>query len=484
MARQNSGALIGRVILDEVLCREGSLCSQNKGKTMPSNRSTKPVPSSKAKSASRAKSKSTPSKTSKQGSSSKRGYRSQGMDKLDNPIRGSDVATTATSKFVTTADVSVDATTVVDTNYPQVADLFHYAVRFYPTGTGSTIARSEFENTYGLKMLVDMKNALSYGAVSPLTVAEVADYINTVAASYMILLSVKHHFALCYGATRRASLRSRFNYIYDESIQPVFRKLAGALDDYFLPAGVARIVEHLAKPSLVAPTSGCSYIQLTPWDSGNDDPSDFAAILQSALSNLASIANREIINTALSSSRYKASSVRFMPLTISKPDKFNFFFEGAGEVTFNPELVDLWINMPLELTKTTLAVQRNAVATETTTMIRHYVGSHFSMSNNALIPRYLTSTASYEPGFLEPRTVMPGIAKENNYRFIRADGTDNRVDYTTSYATALGVLGRQSENTYSSALTISMSPTGTNFIRTNMQRVRNDVSDFISTIVE
>jgi len=390
------------------------------------------------------------------------------------------------STFSSNADVSYDATTVVSGSYPQASDLYLYGIKFFPTGTltgVNTIARDEFVNSYGLKMLADIRNALSYGSTTPLTVTHIADYINTVANAYYTMLSIRNHFGLCYSNARRASLRTRFELIYDESIQPEYSKLVSSLAAHFLPSGVARMCEFLATPSLTAPTTGAAYIECVPYPGSLDLPSDFASMIGVELSSLAGITNAAIINTALSSSRYSSSSVNFVPLSPNKPDKFDFFFSGFATPQFSDEMVDLWINLPLEANDGVPAVIRNAVATETTTMFRHYVGNSISIVTNAFTPRLLTSTGLYEPGFLQPYMTTAVGAWANNFRRVTAAGNDSELNVSGANATAIGVLSRNAENAYSTTLAMSIAPAGTNFIRTNFQRVRNDVAEVMGILV-
>ena len=488
MSKRNRNLSLGELLLDEIICNPFTQCYADRrakmAKPQTSDRNSPPKGQTRSKSGSTAKPRRSGSKTGPRRSEKK--FDPKRSELLSETSALSDQSVEVSRSFVSNADVSYDATTSFDAAYPQVIDLFHYGIKFFPTGTLSgtnTIARDEFVNSYGLKMLVDIRNALSYNAATPLTVTHVADYINVVADSYFLLSAIRNHFGLCYSDARRASLRARFQIIYDESIQPEYSKLASALSNYFLPKGVVAMCEHLATPSLTSPTVGASYVQTVPYAGSLNTPSDFVGLIQAALSSLSGITNQVFINTALSSSRYNPSSVIFQPVDTNIPDKFDFFFKGFQPPKFVDEFIDLWMNLPLEANTAASAVVRNAVANETTTMIRHYIGNSISMKTNAMTPRFLTSTGFYEPGFIQPYDIGVVGANNNNLRVIVAAGTDNMIAVGGATTTAMGVMSRIAENAYSVALPQSITPAGSNFIRTNFQRVRNDVADVMKILV-
>uniref|UniRef100_A0A2V0RI31 Capsid protein n=1 Tax=viral metagenome TaxID=1070528 RepID=A0A2V0RI31_9ZZZZ len=427
-----------------------------------------------------------PSKGRARSKTPRRGSSATGADFDAETSLSTDTKVDAAKSFSSKADVSFDASTKYSTDYPQYADMFLMSCLFLPAGNVNgfytSIAREEFNVIQGTRMLMDIRKSLSYNAGTAITVTHIADYINVVAQAYLYYQYMVEHFNLCYEQNRRSALRSRFELIYDETLAPVHVRLGKQLRNYYLPVRIKDLCDMLAKVYISDATTGAAFLQITPHVAGYNSAADYASGVNNALGALAGLVNADNLNTSFSSRYNDLAQIPVQQLSNHVIDpKTQYFFEGGIAPRYDNDYMDLWSNLPLDAWNGTSRVVQ-PVAFENTTMFRHIFGDSYSMMAAALTSREVTANSGYEPGMLIP--FQPADATmTNNFQVVAALGIATEVD-VTGPAAGFGILAKNAENTYDLALTTSFSPAGSYFVRTNISRVRNDVSKIMTGLYE
>lgn len=489
MARGSKGAVIGKTILDELLCREGSLCHQM------SNSSTikrKTKMTTKVKPGSKPTTKTRSSRPVTTGGSKQRSNmrtdkssskRTRNSVKVTN-YNAKDQAVMSASKGASRAVYPYSkATTEV---YPQNVDMFLYGIMISPAGdnTGSdSLAREHFDSVVGPKLLAAIRQALTYGPTTSLTLDHIADYINTVSRAYFFLHCMREHYRYCFYAVNSNSLTTRFNNIYDESIPANYIKLANALSPMFLPAKIQRLMEVLAKVYYVDDTSYATKFQMVGWDQGYNTSADYVATCGTHISNLLAITNRVPINTAFDSTRFSSDFVDMSPLSLESHRNPDLFLENQPTVSYNEEMLNTWTNLPLLAGDGAGATQSLPLATQTTTYNPAVFGSTRSKLNQALTAKYITADTRHQPGILCPLNLALGV-NSNNIRHISAGGNDSIINVSVAtQAIPYGVLSRTQENTWDTTNNLQILPSGSTYLQTRMTDIASDTYDVMDDVV-
>lgn len=401
--------------------------------------------------------------------------------KTPKPSTGGSSNESVDKRLATTKRAIAQYNTAVTTAFPQQRDLFMYGVKMNPAGTVGSVAREHFENSLGLGVRTSIKRVLPFKPASAITNTHLADYFNTVAQAYFVLLSVGNHFSVLNQAKQRPSLRLRADLIFnDESVPYAIKKLAKALTPHYLPPKFITEVEKLAKVYFVDKTPLCPMFQLVSWAQGTDTDANYVDHVNTARTNVDGMTNAEDIITAFSHERWKSDYIQLSRLKLAKyDDPDNFIDQYQKNVSYNTDMLDIWTNMPLEA-GTGLVNKRYLLADGTTTLYRAVFGSGYTSLSNVLSANYVTSDSQYQPGVIVPERV--DLTTGNNFRYVSTTGDDEATNITSVTAVQFGVLSRMVDQVYDTTNTLRILPSGSTYVSSNMNNVAEDTSEVLDAL--
>lgn len=369
--------------------------------------------------------------------------------------------------------------------FPQSADLFIYGLALYPAGDavgGDSLARNHYQAVIGPKLLAAIRRSLTYGPAVAITINETADYINIVSNAYFHLLAFRNHFIHCFHARGKASLSSRFDNIYDETIPPAHARLANALGQMFLPPRIKALVERLAMIYSVDEGTGAVRFQLVPHPRSFNSAASYSAAYVVQTSAVEGIAKRIDMNTAFDNPRFESNFIQMMPLDTTTHRNPDNFLSDELDSVYDEEMLDIWSNLPLEASDAVPALHNNPIAAVTTTMNVATFGNKFTKTANGISTNYVTANTRHEPGIIIPVddvTTGPGASQ---MRYVASNGNETSIDITNTDATAFGVMARNVENVYNTTVNYQIMPSGSSRVVTTMEHKASDAYDVMDVM--
>uniref|UniRef100_A0A2V0RKN4 Uncharacterized protein n=1 Tax=viral metagenome TaxID=1070528 RepID=A0A2V0RKN4_9ZZZZ len=195
----------------------------------------------------------------------------------------------------------------------------------------------------------------------------------------------------------------------------------------------------------------------------------------------ATLTNRNLINTAFAADRFQSDFFQLVPLAVEAHRQPEAYLAAPPEINFDPGMLDVWMNNPLEAADAVPAQHRHAVANLQATVYKVSYGTEFSRLANVLTSDYTTDVTQYQPGILCPLNLSLG-ANGNNYRFITGSGNDFPSGITNTAYTPMGVMARQAHNVYDTTNTYRITPPGTGRVITNGDNVASDTYQVMDSL--
>uniref|UniRef100_A0A2V0R922 Capsid n=1 Tax=viral metagenome TaxID=1070528 RepID=A0A2V0R922_9ZZZZ len=453
---------------------------------------TKPVskrPNSKVSSkAPTSKQGDTKAPASKQGNKISRGAKSNTRHKPDTRLRETGVPEQmASSTQLSTRTVDPFAEPM-STDFPQVVDLVTYSAHFQPAGDilgSDSIANKYFQSAKGQQWLTDVAQAYRRAPAVPFTVDQLVVYINTVAGAYSFMIATREHMRYCYWSKGKQNLTDRLGLIFSSDIRDAHLKLADELSSHFLPPKVIPLLDKLHGIYTTGISTDAPDFQIVPWTEGFNTDSDFVNTFDAHLAALRAIPNLTALRGAFASNLYDNVAVPMEQLNMTNdfknPD--NYLSPEMGEVTYDPEMLTIWSNLPL-YTYTAGAVQAYKVATTLVSVSIPYVGKGVTSLTTATKAVYVTANSRFEPGLLVPMLV-PTVNGENNFKYINNSGVETEVDASAGQVDSLilGIAARNVENVYAEASLGRTIPSGFSHSYSNVRNIGYDSYEFMTDIL-
>uniref|UniRef100_A0A2V0RLM9 Capsid n=1 Tax=viral metagenome TaxID=1070528 RepID=A0A2V0RLM9_9ZZZZ len=479
MTKNVSGAKIGQIILDELLCKEGSLCEQLTSTKKENKMASKPLPKPRNQKTTAKSSKSAVSGKSKGNTPRKRQTRR--FSEPDTSI-SQDVQVNTLGEV--SSRVTVPYSRGTTAAFPQSVDMFHYGMALYPAGDsvgGDSLARDHYQSVIGPKLLAAIRNALTYGPAAAISIDETADYINEVSNAYFHLIAIRNLYRYLFYRRNSTELSAYFDLIYDETIPPAHTRLANALGQMYLPQHVKSYIERLAGIYYLDETPFSSVFQIVPYVGGFNNAASFVAGYTAQISAVENVTKRADMNSAFNSPRFFSDFVSMVPLDIETHRNPDLFLKESFVAVYNEEMLDIWANLPLEATDVAAGVDVNhPVAAVTTTIYDASFGDNFTKLTQANSAKYLTANTRYEPGILIPADPCTG-ANESNMRAVSSVG-DVDFDVANQLILYYGILARNVENTSADVITAKIMPAGSKVTLTTMEHKASDTYDVMDAL--
>uniref|UniRef100_A0A2V0R9S3 Capsid n=1 Tax=viral metagenome TaxID=1070528 RepID=A0A2V0R9S3_9ZZZZ len=475
MAKRNFGALIGELVLDEVLCKEGSLCNQlqnreinmaNKIRPKPETKAHEPKVKTNRKSLSRGK--------ASKGNTKPRGFNKSTMSE-DVDVKIPEV--------VNNSRVTYPYSRVRTSVYPQFADLFHYGMAVYPAGdaVGSdSFARNHYQAVIGPKLLAAIRNSLTYGPASAITIDETADYINEVSNAYFHLVSIRNLYRYAFHSRRRADIGLYFDLIYDETVPPAHARLANALGQMYLPPAVKSYIDTIAGIYATDDTPNATNYQIVPYTSGFNNAAAFVAAYAVQTAAVENVTKRIDMNTAFNSPRFQSDFISMEPIVVDSHRNPDNFLTDTYEPTYNSAMIDIWTNLPLE-GSVIAEVVRYPVTDTVETINDASFGAEYSKLSQHSSSKYVTSLSRFEPGILIPSTAVAPGSVNSNMRVVTSTG-DSVFDFSNISFHYYGILSRNVENCYHADADRKIMPAGAKVSLTTMEHKASDTYDVMDAM--
>ena len=398
-----------------------------------------------------------------------------------------DSSTTSVSeKIVATKRVTDFSQTQVTINWPQQRDMFGYHIIPTPVGTAGSIARNHFDVNISDEILKALDRTLSAQVASTITNAHLIEYFNTLAQAYFTLHSVGNHMNVLRSVgTLRPSLRLRAAAIVDNYDIPfAMSDLAAAMRSHYLPPKVVTWLDKLAQVYYVDETPMCPLMQLQSWEAGYNTSAAFVGLLDTQRAAVEAMTNARNIDTGFSKVFFQSDYITLQKLDPGTmfDDRSTVLSQFQKTPTYSNDALDLWTNLPLEATHGLGTVVRHAVADRNTGFSKAVFGNGYTALTNAMTQEYITSDAIYQPGYLTPGNVG-FVGAGNNFKYVSDTGDDERVNVQLISAIQFGVLARAANLVYETANTLRILPSGSTYVETTMNNVREDALDIMKMLI-
>jgi hypothetical protein len=396
------------------------------------------------------------------------------------------VGTTTSKLNISNARVTDNELTSASTVYPYDIDMYLYHCRFTPTGDDTSftsIARGYFNSATGVKLLVDIQQALRKS--NTITVANVADYINRVAEAYFIMQALRNHLSVCYSAPHYSSLRQRLERLYDESIPTAHMELAASLRSHFLPSGAVQLIDQLAKVYTTSAYDKSSLIQLCPSSGPVNSVANIVTLLRNATTSINNTVGTNMVDivTAFSNDRYTGSTVSMSRVSTEVLIDNDASYLRTVHPVYSPEFLNIWGNLPYHASDSTTALITAFHANDRFTNLTKFAFSNnFDFVENALTSTYVTADSRYQPGILTPSWNVTAGANQTTLTYVDGTGSELYVNNTGYGSFAHGSMCKIATYHYNQTNQVAVRVGGTGLLYTNANEVGQDAYKLIRSL--